>query len=273
MVDAVLDRELDEQAEARLERILRRDPVRRQELAGLARVVGLLGRPCDGPDLTARILDGVDRRRGFLPPRWRAVVRSARLGLAAAALIALAALAITRRVSPERVDWIGRPAPVSRVVEAGQDAIAGLGQAARRVDASAQRVSAGIGSFMDYAVRLRPERPAPADTPAWRTTPRFAAEVGAGPGPAGVVLVALGRPGIATGADRVVVFDRISSMTKRAGRSGKTSVRSRRAGFCSPCDQRDVILIGSVLGGGESRIDLNRLSETEALGVGSAGDR
>ncbi len=132
-IDRLFDREHSPLARRDLIRRLRRDPAAVQEVVETDRLVRLLRQPVETPDLTERVLRGVDRRRGFLSPRLRRRVRQGRAAVAAGGLLVLFTLALARRYSPDTFRLTPAETPV-----------ADLGRAVMEDSAEGRRVLDGV---------------------------------------------------------------------------------------------------------------------------------
>ena len=132
-IDRLYDRALTPEQRRALVSRLRRDPAAMKEVIETDRMVRMLKRPIPSPDLTARVLHRVERRRGFLPRRLRRRVRQGRTAVVVGALLALLVLAFARRVSPDSFRLVPEPTPV-----------ADLGRAVMEDSAEGRRVLDGI---------------------------------------------------------------------------------------------------------------------------------
>jgi len=96
----LLDRELSGAERRDLTARLRQDPRSLDELIEARRMLEMLREPVVAPDLTDRVLAGVERRRGFLSTRLRRRVRAGRAAVAASVLLGLFGLAVAHRLDP-----------------------------------------------------------------------------------------------------------------------------------------------------------------------------
>lgn len=117
-IDQLLDRELPPEARRELTGRLRHDPAALDELTGMHRVLGLLREPVPTPDLTARVLGEVDRRRGFLSSRLRRRVRQGRAVAACVLLLAGFSVALLHRADPGLFRLRTQATPVGDLGEA-----------------------------------------------------------------------------------------------------------------------------------------------------------
>lgn len=120
LVNQFFDRELDEGSRDKFFGMLRGDLARCQEVARTQRIVAMLREPIPAPDLTSRILDRVEERRGFLPLRLRRVVTIGRLIAAACVLVAVLGVALLNRSHPGLFRLTAAPQPLSNVIESGK---------------------------------------------------------------------------------------------------------------------------------------------------------
>jgi hypothetical protein len=117
-IDQLLDRELPPAARRELTGRLRHDPAALDELTGMHRVLGMLREPVPTPDLAARVLGEVDRRRGFLSSRLRRRVRQGRALAACVLLLAGFSVAMLHRADPGLFRLRTRATPVGDLGEA-----------------------------------------------------------------------------------------------------------------------------------------------------------
>jgi hypothetical protein len=165
VVNAFFDRELTDGASEVFFSKLRSDLPRCAEVARMQRAISLLREPIEAPDVSARVLAEVHRRRRFIPESLRRFVTAGRLAAAGVALAGVLGLFVVERVSPGALRLSPRPRPVSEVVQhAAQDAVqgvSGLAGGTRTVvvlpgpelkDEPARRASAAVHSLLE----LRP---------------------------------------------------------------------------------------------------------------------
>lgn len=88
------------------------------ELGGMHRVLGMLREPVATPDLTARVLGEVDRRRGFLSSRLRRRVRQGRALAACVLMLAGFSVAMLHRADPGLFRLRTQATPVGDLGEA-----------------------------------------------------------------------------------------------------------------------------------------------------------
>lgn len=118
LIDAVLDGSVDERTRREIARALRHDPSRREDVVRTLRAIDAMRSPIDCPDFSAPVLASLDRRHRFVSARVRRSLRQTRLGLAAAAMVALVGAAVAQRAMP-RLATIGTPAtPVTDMASA-----------------------------------------------------------------------------------------------------------------------------------------------------------
>jgi hypothetical protein len=107
LFDDVLD---DEQAR----RVVREADARAcEEIVKTQRMLSLLKRPVEAPDLARRILAQVEGEREFIGGGWRRFVRMGRLAVAACLLLTLLGVAAAQRYWPEATTLRTEPRPVS----------------------------------------------------------------------------------------------------------------------------------------------------------------
>jgi len=127
MVDAFFDRELTDGASEVFFSRLRSDLPRCAEVARMQRAISLLREPVDSPDVSARVLAEVHRRRRFIPDSLRRFVTAGRLAAAGVALAGVLGLFVVERVAPGSLRLSPRSRPVSDVVaRTAQDAMQGV---------------------------------------------------------------------------------------------------------------------------------------------------
>ena len=97
-LDAYFDGRLSADDRRDLFEAIRDDAAICEEVASTQRAISMLKQGVDAPDFSARILDEVDRRRGFLSSPIRRLVRASRLGVAACLLIGLLGVAVAQRI-------------------------------------------------------------------------------------------------------------------------------------------------------------------------------
>jgi hypothetical protein len=146
LIDAVLDGAVDDRTRREVARALRHDTRRRQELSETLEAINALREPVACPDLSGVVLTSLDRRHRFIPARVRRSIRQARLGLALAAMVALAGAAVAQRAVP-RLASIGRPdTPVTDVAQA---VTAEAREAAEEVRDGVRVMRASLPSLVD----------------------------------------------------------------------------------------------------------------------------
>lgn len=124
LVDQFFDRELDEGSREKFFKMLRADLSRCAEVAKTQRLVAELREPVAAPDLTDAIMTRLHRKRAFLPPRLRRLVKASRLAAAACVLLGILGIALTQRYAPGALRLTPRPAPLSGVIQSGQAELA-----------------------------------------------------------------------------------------------------------------------------------------------------
>lgn len=167
-IKAYFDRELTEGARDQLFRLLARDPKRCEDVARTQRMISMLREQAPAPDLTDRIMAGVERRRPFLSPGVRLWVKRGRWGSLAAASLVLLGVAILWRTRPDlRLTPV--PTPMASVVESSE---AAAREAAQRFENALQpfraaplqaepRASRGVTRIEDVsALPMAPAAPA-----------------------------------------------------------------------------------------------------------------
>lgn len=126
-IDAYFDRELTPDSIESLLASLRRSRSQRRKFDDTQSMLDNLRTPIEAPDTTARILDAVGERRGWLTPGQRRLVLAGRLATAACLLLVVTGLLVLRRSNPEVIRGANASGPVGQVVEAGgAEAGAGL---------------------------------------------------------------------------------------------------------------------------------------------------
>lgn len=116
MVNAFFDRELSDGASEVFFSKLRSDLPKCAEVARMQRAISLLREPIESPDVSARVLSEVHRRRRFIPESLRRFVTAGRLAAAGVALAGVLGLFVVERVSPGSLRLYPRSRPVSDVV-------------------------------------------------------------------------------------------------------------------------------------------------------------
>lgn len=125
-IDRLFDRELSPQARRDLVGRLRHDRESLDEVIETRRMIEMLRASVDAPDLTGRVLSGVERRRGFLSSRLRKRVRQGRAAVAASVLLGLFSLGVAHRLNPGLFRLSAPATPVADLGEAvRQDSIDG----------------------------------------------------------------------------------------------------------------------------------------------------
>lgn len=117
-IDRLIDRELSADERRALIKRLRHDTDALDEVVEMRRLAGRFRQNIDTPDLTTRVLHGVDRRRGFLSARLRRRVKQGRAAVTAAALLAMFALAVAHRLNPDAFRFRDVPTPVADLGDA-----------------------------------------------------------------------------------------------------------------------------------------------------------
>ncbi len=120
LVDAVLDREVPEGERERVESVIRENRMASERLDGTREALDTIRTPVRAPDLSASILDEVERRRGWLDRPTMRIVTVGRLAMAASFLLLITAAFVTERVAPEAVRLSETPAPVTQLLETSQ---------------------------------------------------------------------------------------------------------------------------------------------------------
>ncbi|USN98401.1 MAG: hypothetical protein H6810_09500 [Phycisphaeraceae bacterium] len=120
-VDRLLDRELTAEERRAMVAGLRRDARALDELVEMRRLAGRFHEPISTPDLTDRILHGVEQRRGFLSSRLRRRVKQGRTLVGACALLSLFLIAVAHRVNPDLFRLHAEPTPVADLDQAVVD--------------------------------------------------------------------------------------------------------------------------------------------------------
>lgn len=152
LIDAVLDGSVDDRTRREVSRALRHDASRQRDVMETMEAIEALRGPVECPDVSAEVLDTLDRRHRFIPARARRAMRNARLGVGLAALLALGTVAVSQRAFPRLVS-LGTPAtPVSDVARAIH---ADAGEAAGGVRDSAKLVRASVPLIPNPTVRAR----------------------------------------------------------------------------------------------------------------------
>lgn len=124
LIDAILDGDAPPLDQRALRRAIRSDEQAQARLDSTRDAIDALRVTASGrddeaiPDLTASILGEVDRRRGLFGLRGLRLVAVARIGVAAAVLLAGIGLFVAHRVAPETVTLTPRVTPISDVVRA-----------------------------------------------------------------------------------------------------------------------------------------------------------
>lgn len=118
LIDAVLDGSVDDRTRREVARALRHDPRRRRDVDETLEALGALRRPVDCPDFASGVLTNLDRRNRFLPARARRAIRRGRAGLALAAMVALAGVAVAQRTMPRLASLGAQATPVTDVASA-----------------------------------------------------------------------------------------------------------------------------------------------------------
>lgn len=151
LIDAVLDGSVDDQTRREVSRALRHDPTRQRDLHETIEAIDALNAPIECPDLSAHVLQTLDRKHRFLPTRARRAMQRYRLGIGLAALLALGTVAIGQRAMPRLASISTPQTPVADVAQAFH---ADAGAAADGVvDRSARLVQATIPLFPTQAGR------------------------------------------------------------------------------------------------------------------------
>ncbi len=144
LIDSVLDGAVDERTRREVARALRHDPGRRQDVAETMEAITALRHPVACPDVSAGVLNTLDRRRRFLPPGARRLIRRARVSGVLALLVGLVAVAGVQRAAPRLASLSGQPTPVTDVARAVQ---ADTAQAAGQVRDSVRIMQASLPSL------------------------------------------------------------------------------------------------------------------------------
>lgn len=98
-----------------------------------------------GPDLTGKIIAAVDARRGFASRHVRRFARVARLGLAAALVLVVGAVAAVERIAPNATRLAPAPAPLSSALSESRNEVASsLGSIASTIESFQVRVRTGF---------------------------------------------------------------------------------------------------------------------------------
>lgn len=125
-IDRLFDRELSPETRRELVGRLRQDRESLDEVIETRRLVEMLRAPVEAPDLTGRVLAGVQHRRGFLSSRLRKRVRQGRAAVAASVLLGLFSVAVAHRLNPGLFRLHATATPVADLGEAvRQDSIDG----------------------------------------------------------------------------------------------------------------------------------------------------
>lgn len=156
LVDQFFDGEMEEHARRAFLRALPTDLDRCEEVAKTRRMLDLLRQSAPGgdsaapaPDLTGRIIAAVDSRRGFASHRVRRLARVARLGLAAALVLVVGAVAAVERVAPDATRLAPAPAPLTSALRESQAEMAStLGSLATTIESIQVRVGHGVDHAM-----------------------------------------------------------------------------------------------------------------------------
>ncbi len=151
-LDAYFDGRLSADDRRDLFEAIRDDAAICEEVASTQRAISMLKQGVDAPDFSARILDEVDRRRGFLSSPIRRLVRASRLGVAACLLIGVLGVAVAQRIAPDAMTLRPEPRYISDVVDSST--------------ASSQASLAGVSQLIEVTtdVRVVEDRNAPDGT-------------------------------------------------------------------------------------------------------------
>ncbi len=144
LVDRFFDGELDDADRRAFLRGLPGDLDRCEQVAKTRRMLDLLGSGgsfASAPGLTGRIIAAVDKQRGFASRHVRTLARAARLGLAAAVVLVVGAVAAVERVAPDATRLAPAPAPLTSALRESQAEMAStLGSITSTVEAIQWRV-------------------------------------------------------------------------------------------------------------------------------------
>ncbi len=152
LVDAFFDRELDVESQREMFGRLRGDMPRCEEIARTREMLSELRREARGPDLTEAILSRVERRRGFMTPKWQRVVTTGRLAVAAGVLLGIGLAATAQRLWPEATSLREQPAPLSGFVESTRaDASSSFRALERTLGAAPREIAGRLGDELTGA--------------------------------------------------------------------------------------------------------------------------
>ena len=118
LIHAALDGEVSDDVQREIAAALKYDKTRHSELLETADAIRALRSEIDAPDFAAGVLNELDRSSRFIPDNWQRLVRSGRMGIAAALLLSLMCVAGLQRVYPRLTTIGAQQTPVRDVAQA-----------------------------------------------------------------------------------------------------------------------------------------------------------
>jgi len=143
LVDAALDGEVNDDLHDEIVRALKYDRAQRERVAETLDAIHAM-RDVPSPDFRLGVLNTLDRRRVFMPEVLRRMVRTGRMGVAAALLLTLMVVSALQTVSPRFATIAPHETPVQDTARAiGNDGAS----AAQAVETEVRRVYAVMGPW------------------------------------------------------------------------------------------------------------------------------
>jgi len=118
LVNELFDGGLGEEDRRKRLKAARQNPSLAREIAETSAAVRALRQPVACPDVSERVLDEVERRRGFMPTRLRRVAVTSRWAAAAGLALLVGAGAVARHVNPDIFRVVPPDRPVSQFEQA-----------------------------------------------------------------------------------------------------------------------------------------------------------
>lgn len=118
LIHAALDGEVSDDMQREIADALKYDRIRHAELLETADAIRALRSDVDAPDFAGVVLGELDRSSRFIPASWRRLVRSGRMGVAAALLLSLVCVAGLQRIYPRLTTIGAQQTPVRDVAQA-----------------------------------------------------------------------------------------------------------------------------------------------------------
>lgn len=118
LIHAALDGEVSDDMQREIAAALKYDRTRHDELLETADAIRALRSEVDAPDFSSAVLSELDRSSRFIPANFQRLVRSGRMGLAAALLLSLVCVAGLQRIYPRLTTIGAQQTPVRDVAQA-----------------------------------------------------------------------------------------------------------------------------------------------------------